>query len=119
IDFIATDPVAIPHRFSVKQDIEISGFFAAVFAWGNRNTILNKTTLLMDLMDGAPHDFIIHHQKKDLKRFTDFCHRTFNCTDLLYFISFLKYHYSDSESLETAFFPIGKRYTVEEGLNHF
>ena len=31
--FIAADPVSIPHEFSIKQDIEISGLFAAVFAW--------------------------------------------------------------------------------------
>jgi hypothetical protein len=32
-DFIKDDPICIPHLFSRKQDIEIAGFFAAVFAW--------------------------------------------------------------------------------------
>jgi hypothetical protein len=35
-DFIAFDPISIPHRFSKKQDIEIMGFWAAVLAWGQR-----------------------------------------------------------------------------------
>jgi uncharacterized protein (TIGR02757 family) len=102
-DFIAADPVCIPHRFSKKQDIEISGFFAAVFSWGNRTTIINKSTELMQAFDNSPHEFITQHQPADLKRFLQFRHRTFNPTDLLYFIEFFRHHYADNLSLETAF----------------
>lgn len=102
--FIKDDPVCIPHLFSKKQDIEIAGFFAAIFAWGVRKTIINKCWLLLQLMDNAPYDFCLHHSDEDLKRVEKFCHRTFNDTDLLYFISFFKFHYSKHKSLETAFF---------------
>ncbi len=101
--FIEADPVCIPHRFTKKQDIEIAGFFAAVFAWGNRAIIINKTKELMQLMDNAPHDFCLHPTPEGLKRLTAFKHRTFNATDLLYFIEWLHHHYSKNESLETAF----------------
>lgn len=101
--FIEHDPICIPHRFTKKQDIEIAGFFASIFAWGNRTTIINKATELMKLMDDAPHQFIISHSEKDLKRLLQFKHRTFNVTDLLYFILFLKFHYKQSSTLETAF----------------
>ena len=104
LSFIPLDPVSIPHLFSKKQDIEISGLFAAVFAWGNRTTIINKCTELMKLMDNSPHDFIINHREKDRKRFIGFRHRTFNDTDLLYFVSFLQFHYLKNKSLEEAFF---------------
>ena len=119
--FILKDPVSIPHRFSKKQDIEISGLFAAVLAWGNRTSIINNCTRLMDWMDNAPHQFIVHHQQTDLKKFLGFAHRTFNATDLLYFIEFLQYHYSSHSSLEDAFAP-GKAYkedSVEQALIHF
>ena len=43
-NFIENDPISIPHLFAKKQDIEIAGLFAAVFAWGQRNTIINKCT---------------------------------------------------------------------------
>src|ERR1700693_6108881 len=86
--FIKDDPVCIPHLFSGKQDIEIAGFFAAIFAWGIRKTIINKTKFLLQLMDNAPYDFCLHHSDEDLKKVERFCHRTFNDTDLLYFISF-------------------------------
>ena len=101
--FIETDPVCIPHAFTKKQDIEISGFFAAVFAWGNRTTIINKSKELMQLMDNAPHEFCLHHTASDLRSLEGFRHRTFNATDLLYFISFLQHHYKSHSSLETAF----------------
>lgn len=120
--FIKDDPVFVPHQFQKKQDIEISGFFAATFAWGIRTTIINKSMELMKLMDNAPHQFILHHEEKDLKKFLQFKHRTFNTTDLLYFISFLKFHYTRHSSLETAFFPsVNKKdlNAVEKGLNHF
>ncbi|MEO6188187.1 MAG: TIGR02757 family protein [Ginsengibacter sp.] len=121
--FIREDPVCIPHLFSKKQDIEIAGFFAAIFAWGIRKTIINKCKDLLQRMDNAPHDFCINHTDGDLKKLEGFCHRTFNDTDLLYFISFLKQHYRSSTSLESAFFSsqtkVSAGQTVEAALNHF
>ena len=104
-EFIKNDPIAIPHQFSVPQDIEIMGFFASVLAWGQRKTIINKCIELIDRMDGAPYDFIINHQESDLQNLLEFKHRTFNDTDLLYFINFLEHHYNEYDSLEDAFLP--------------
>lgn len=101
--FIPLDPVTIPHRFSLQQDIEIAAFFAALLAWGKRNLIINSCTRLLTLMDQSPYDFIINHREKDLKPLTNFVHRTFNGTDLLYLIAFLKQHYEQFSTLETAF----------------
>lgn len=101
--FILLDPVSVPHRFSKKQDIEISGFFAATLAWGQRKTIINKCLELMTLMDNAPHDFVLNHSESDLKPFLGFKHRTFNATDTLYFIHFFTWFYRKYESLEEAF----------------
>jgi uncharacterized protein (TIGR02757 family) len=126
LSFIPLDPVSIPHLYIKKQDIELAGLFAATFAWGNRITIINKCRELMKLMDNSPHDFIVHHKEKDRKRFIGFRHRTFNDTDLLYFISFLQHHYKKYTSLEEAFFPekifnerTGETEIVERALNYF
>ena len=118
--FIERDPISIPHQFTKKQDIEISGLFAAVLAWGNRTTIINNCNKLMIWMDHAPHDFILNHKDHELKPFMHFAHRTFNASDLLYFLSFLQYHYRQHDSLEQAFTP-GKYTdeTVERALIHF
>lgn len=109
-EFIAEDPVCIPHAFIEKQDREIAGFFAALLAWGQRKTIINKCNELMDRMDRAPYQFMLQYEATDLKKLLGFKHRTFNDTDLLYFVAFFRLHYQQYESLEDAFL-IGKDYT--------
>jgi len=115
--FIKDDPVSIPHLFSKKQDIEIAGFFASIFAWGNRTTIIQKAKELMQLMQMQPYKFCLDDNPGRLKSLLDFKHRTFNTTDLLYFIEFLKHHYLNYSSLEIAFTMHGE--TIEEMLTGF
>ena len=119
--FIAADPVLNPHLFTKKQNIEISGFLAAIFAWGNRTTIIKKSKELMKLMDNTPHDFCLHHTDNDLKKLLTFKHRTFNPTDLFYFISFFKMHYQKNPSLEVAFSTEMSKEddNIENALNGF
>lgn len=104
LDFITRDPIAIPHSFTRSYDIEIAGFFAAVLSWGNRTTILSKSRELLHRMDNKPYDFISGHSPGDLKQLEDFAHRTFNSTDLLFFVHRLKRFYNEEGSLEKAFF---------------
>lgn len=122
--FIKDDPISIPHLFTKRQDIEIAGFFAAVFAWGNRTTIIAKAKELMQRMNKTPHDFIKGHSVKELKNLKGFKHRTFNEDDLFYFIEFLHHHYLKYDSLEKAFLPPipderGLGGGVEQALIHF
>jgi uncharacterized protein (TIGR02757 family) len=122
IDFIEHDPVSVPHLFSKKQDIEIAAFFAAIFSWGQRKTIINKSKELLARMDMSPYDFVLGHSELDLKKIMGFKHRTFNDSDALYFIHFLKHHYQQYESLEEAFM-LGKNIvnqpTIEQHLIYF
>jgi len=101
--FIESDPISIPHLFSKKQDMEIAGFFAAVFSWGNRTTIIRKTKELMLRMDMSPYEFCLNYDLGGLKRLKGFKHRTFNEGDLFYFVEFFHHHYKTSKTLETAF----------------
>lgn len=101
--FIEDDPISIAHRYSKKEDIEISAFFASILAWGQRKTIIAKCTELMQMMDDSPYDFILHHNDSDLKPVSGFRHRTFNGTDALYFIDFLTRTYRDGPGLEKLF----------------
>lgn len=119
--FITLDPISIPHRFSKKQDIEISGFFAAILAWGQRKTIINKCLELFTLMDNAPHDFLLHHREEDLRSLLNFKHRTFNEVDTLYFVHFLSWYYRRFASLEDAFLigQTGQADSMESILTHF
>jgi uncharacterized protein (TIGR02757 family) len=116
--FIKDDPISIPHLFSGKQDIEIAGFFAAIFSWGNRTAIIGKSTELMERMEMKPHEFCLQADLPKLKKLKGFKHRTFNEDDLFYFVEFFHHHYNKHSSLEKAFFP-EKGMSAEEGLNYF
>ena len=74
-----------------------------MLAWGQRKTIINKAGELIEMMDGAPYDFIVHHREEDRKRFLGFKHRTFQATDTLFFLEFLQWYYCRHDSLEDAF----------------
>ena len=120
-DFIESDPISIPHRFSGLQDREIMGFWAATLAWGQRKTIIQNASRLAELMDNAPFDFIRNHEELDRKRFLDFKHRTFQAMDTLWFLEFLQQYYQQHHSLETAFarhLKLGDQ-TVENALRGF
>ncbi|MEI6048251.1 MAG: TIGR02757 family protein [Bacteroidota bacterium] len=101
--FIELDPISIPHRYSKKEDIEISGFLAATIAWGNRKMILRNADRMMALLDGSPFDFIMNSGEQDLEKIEGFVHRTFNSADLIYFIKALKHIYLNKRGLENIF----------------
>ena len=101
--FIATDPIQVPHAFSRKEDVEISAFLTAIIAWGNRKSIIRNATRMMQLMDNAPYEFVIHHTESDLQELTPFVHRTFNDTDFRQFIKGLKHIYTKYKGLENIF----------------
>ena len=115
-DFIPHDPICIPHQCSKKENIEIAGLIAAVFAWGNRKTIIRKSKEFLELMDNDPHSFLLHHSEEDLKPFREFKHRTFQPTDALYFIDFLSRYFKSNSSLETLFLP---EQPIRDGLMNF
>lgn len=98
--FIESDPISIPHLFTKKQDIEIAGFIAATIAWGQRKTIINNAHKFVELMEMSPYDFIVNHTEKDLVKFDDFKHRTFNNVDAKYFIKALQHIYKYKGGLE-------------------
>lgn len=102
-EFIETDPICIPRKFSGKEDIEIAGFLTATISWGNRTSILNSANRMMGMMNHAPFDFIMHHRPADLKRLKGFVHRTFNGDDLEAFVVLLKCLYRDGKGLEGHF----------------
>ena len=98
-DFFKDDPIQIPHRFSEKQDIEIAGLFAAIFAWGQRKTIINKSHDLLARMDNAPFDFVTTSSPKDLKALVGFAHRTFTAEDVAGIVLALRAAFAKFDSI--------------------
>ena len=103
-DFIDLDPISIPHQFSLKQDIEISAFFASTIAWGNRKSIISSAQKIIQFMGNSPYDFVMSCTEKDFKTLENKAvHRTFSAEDFQQFIFNLKNVYAETESLENLF----------------
>lgn len=118
-NFIESDPIQIPHLFSAKEDIEISGFLSATIAWGNRAMIIKNSKRIIDLMDRAPYDFIMNHNEADLDSLEGFVHRTFNSLDLAYFIRSLQNIYTNNGGLEKALLPKASEDDYQFAISRF
>lgn len=118
-EFIVSDPVQIPHKFSRKEDIEIAGFLTATISWGNRKSILKNANRLVQLLDNSPYDFTINHSEKDLKNLESFVHRTFNGTDLKFFIRSLKNIYLNHDGLEGIFTGNVTKDSLQPAIHQF
>ena len=118
-EFIVSDPISIPHRFSRKEDIEIAGFMAATIAWGNRVSILRSADRMMRLMGNTPYDFIINHSDDDLKAIEGAMHRTFHAEDFIYFIEALKYIYKEKGGMEALFSHGQIRDSLQPAIHEF
>ncbi|TBN17933.1 TIGR02757 family protein [Hyunsoonleella pacifica] len=119
ITFIESDPIQIPHLFSKKEDIEISGFLTATIAWGNRKSIINNAKRLIELLDNTPYDFILNHKDTDLEKLQPFVHRTFNGTDCIQFIKSLQYIYKNHGGLETLFALHAETNSLQKAISKF
>jgi len=117
--FIESDPIQIPHRFSKKEDIEISGFLTATIAWGNRKSIINNALKLIRLLDNAPHDFILNHKITDLEKLKPFVHRTFNGDDCVQFIKSLQHIYLNHSGLEAVFTKYAETNSLQKAISKF
>ncbi|HXB45106.1 MAG TPA: TIGR02757 family protein [Puia sp.] len=118
-DFIESDPIAIPHRYLLKEDIEIAGLLVATISWGNRKTIVQNGHRMMDLLGNSPYDFVINHKQSHLHKIEDFIHRTFNGTDFKYFINSLKNIYKAHGGIENIFNKYATADSLQPAIFHF
>jgi len=117
-DFIDSDPIQIPHRYKVKEDIEISGFLAATIAWGNRKMIINSATKMIDVMGNNPYDFVMSASQSQIDQIDSIVHRTFNSEDFRYFIKSLRNIYEHHGGLEHVF-SANKSVNLQNRISEF
>ncbi len=117
--FIGLDPIQIPHSYTIKEDIEISGFLAAIISWGNRTSIVKNAKRMLAYMGDSPYDFILNHREQHLNQMEGFVHRTYNSVDLLTFIEGLKYIYKDKNGLEGIFVKYQANDSLQPAIHEF
>ena len=118
-NFIETDPIQIPHQFTLKEDIEIAGFLTATISWGNRKSIIKNSKHMMELLELSPYDFVMNHETSDLKKLNVFVHRTFNGEDFIQFIISLKHIYKTHNGLESIFSKYAKKDSLQFSIHEF
>ncbi len=102
-EFIENDPISIPHQFTKREDIEISGFLSASIAWGKRSVIVRNAQKIIQNMGNSPYDFVCNASDEQIERFLNFKHRTFNGIDAVFFVKSLQYIYTQKGGLQTVF----------------
>lgn len=117
--FIESDPIQIPHEFSLKEDIEIAGFLTATIAWGNRKMIINNAKKLMDFMGNSPYDFVMEYEAHHLESLSNFVHRTFNSDDAITFIKGLQHIYKNHQGLESVFTKTQGEFSMQNSISEF
>lgn len=118
-DFIEFDPISIPHQYSIKEDIEVSGFLTATISWGGRPQIIKSAQKIMSLMGNSPFDFTMSANESQLKRFDNFVYRTFQPVDIKYFIKGLRNIYKNHNGLESVFSKYATKDSVQPAIHHF
>lgn len=105
--FIPDDPVRFPHRYTQKQDIEISGFLTSWISYGRRELILRKAESLHRKMGESPYEWILSGQFHELnpevpdgKR--DTFYRFYTYADLRALCDRLRAVYETYDSMEEA-----------------
>ena len=103
-DFIQSDPVQFPHRYTLKQDIEVSGLLTAIMSFGNRKQILKKADELHGLMGDSPYQYVLSCQwEKDFPSgATNSFYRMLSYADFYGYFRRLSIAYTQFESLEDA-----------------
>lgn len=118
-NFIESDPIQIPHLFTLKEDIEIAGFLVATIAWGNRKSIINNGHRIVKIMGNSPYDFVMNFSEKNSESLSQFVHRTFNNEDLFCFLKALQNIYKNHGGLEKVFASYAEKNSMQPAIHHF
>lgn len=120
-DFIPNDPIQFPHRFTKKQDIEISGLIASSLAFGKREKIIEAVEKVHKIIENEPYNFCTNFKNKDRKIFSEFKYRYINgenLADLIEGISKALQKYNSLEEIITKY-DKNEYTTIKEGLTGF
>lgn len=102
--FIESDPISLPHGFDDPRDQEVIGLYAALLAWGQRKTVLNKMAELCERMQYKPYTFVRDFDaERDSARLKGFKHRTFQPRDAFWLTHNLSLLLREFETVERLF----------------
>lgn len=98
---ISPDPLQFLHLFKDERDIEVMGFIASVFAYGNVIQIINTLNKFIHAAKNKPYNFIRNYRKSKDKN--SIIHRFYSAKDVDYFFLLINEAYCDYGSLRNLF----------------
>ena len=99
-EFIKDDPIQFPHRGKTKEEIELYGFVASLFAYGNRKMFIAK---LNDLFARADNDIANYIKNGDFSNLKGIEYRFAKEDDIIPIFEILHSLYTESKGLEELF----------------
>lgn len=115
---ISPDPLQFLHLFSDEKDIEVMGFIASIFAYGNVMQIINTLNKFVLLSEEKPYKFILNYHSS-LR--IPLAHRFYSEKDVNDLFLLLKKSYKEYKSLKSLFLtffdPGGKN--LKEAISGF
>ncbi len=101
---ISPDPLQFLHLYSDKNDIEVMGFIAAIFAYGNVKQIINTLNKFVEISGNKPYRFITSFSShKDDIRLKHLYHRFYSSEDVIHLFQVLEKVYAENGSLKNLF----------------
>jgi uncharacterized protein (TIGR02757 family) len=117
---ISPDPLQFLHVFSKKEDIELMGFIASIFAYGNVKQIINTLDKILLISNSKPYDFVMNFNKRKTK-LKGLKHRFYTDEDIQNFFSALNNICKQKGSLKNLFIENFKceDKNIKNGLSSF
>jgi len=100
VDFIKDDPIQFPHRGKCKEEIELYGFIASLFAYGNRKIFIKKLDEIFSKLEGDLLSFIKNGDFLSLKGIE---YRFSKDNDIIPIFEILSKLYNETRGLEELF----------------
>ena len=100
VDFIKSDPIQFCHRFTKKEEIELAGFIASLFAYGNRKIFIKKLDEIFAKSEG---DLLGYIKNGDFSSLKGFDYRFSKENDIIPIFQILSKLYNESRGLEELF----------------
>lgn len=100
---VESDPIKFPKRYRKKEDIEVSGLIASVFAYGKVDLFLPVIEKILSVMGKSPYEFLINYKKDDSKLFAGINYRFQKEGDIKRLISILSDVLKKYETIEKLF----------------
>lgn len=100
---ISPDPLQFLHLYKNELDIEVIGFLASVFAYGNVKQINNTLERIRTIVKNKPYSYVVKFTKKDCNDFKGLKHRFYSQEDIINLFLVLNHVYKNHYSLKNLF----------------